>query len=372
MLIVAAGLAVDVALYALLGWRLGGDAPRYLDGAQRLLNGIALTERQLGYVGYIAVIAGFQATGLGLTGVWFFQLALSLIAGCAAFALGRAWFGDRTGLVCGLLWVTFVDIQRWNFYLLSDGPFISAVMICCSLTARGRTAGWPTLGAAVAAIAAMATLRINGVIFAAFFCVYLLAELNRSRRLAIAATLLVLILAVPAGRAVIGFVSRPQTHGELVRQGTYEFLVEGHVIWNTVFVPMPPVDTSRSAGPGDIAAYIADHPLAVARLYALRFGHYVFAYNPQYSTRHRLVNLTLWPLLYLFTLAGLSSMMRQSRWAASLALLWVCQGVLVVLTVGDFDGRYSLYAVPALLPFAAGGVDRLAAAAMTAFGRIAT
>ena len=33
--------------------------------------------------------------------------------------------------------------------------------------------------------------------------------------------------------------------------------------------------------------------------------------------------------------------------------LWICQGALVVLTVGDYDGRYSLYAMPALLPFVA-------------------
>jgi hypothetical protein len=33
--------------------------------------------------------------------------------------------------------------------------------------------------------------------------------------------------------------------------------------------------------------------------------------------------------------------------------LWICQGALVVLTVGDYDGRFSLYAMPALLPFIA-------------------
>ena len=44
--VIAAAIAVNVALFVLLGLRLGGDAPRYLDGADRLLQGIPLTARQ--------------------------------------------------------------------------------------------------------------------------------------------------------------------------------------------------------------------------------------------------------------------------------------------------------------------------------------
>jgi hypothetical protein len=105
-------------------------------------------------------------------------------------------------------------------------------------------------------------------------------------------------------------------------------------------------------------AYIIAHPLAVSRLFVLRLGHYLFAYSPGYSFLHRLVNIVVWPVLYLLAGIGLGVIGSRSMWAAGLTVLWVTQAGIVMLTVGDSDGRYSLYAVPALLPFVAAGVIR--------------
>ena len=346
----------------MVGWRPIGDAPRYLDGAQRLLTGTTLTDRQAGYIGYSAVLAALEWLHLGADAVFWVQLMLSFGAGCAAWALGRRIGEWRAGVICGLLWVGFVDIQRWNFYLLTDGPFIASVMICAYLVVAARSGGWLALSAAMAGILVMSSLRINGVVYAAFFGVYLFVGLaDGSRRAGLVLLLAITFLLLPTSRQLFGFAARPQEDGELVRQGTYEYMVEGHVIWNTVFTPMPDAEAASGSGLGDFVSYVLEHPLAVARLYALRLGHYLFGYNPRYSHLHIVINVITFTALYTFTSLGLASARNQMPWVAGLAVLWVAQAALVMVTVGDYDNRYSLHAVPALLPFAAVGVDRAAA-----------
>ncbi len=358
----AAALLVDAILYLSLGWRPIGDAPRYLDGAQRMLTGTPLTDRQLGYFGYSAVLAALEWLHLGAHAVLWVQLILACAAAFAAWALGRRLGGPRTGLICGLLWVGFLDIQRWNFYLLTDGPFIAAVMICAYLVVAADGREWRGLIDAVAAVVAMASIRINGIVYAAFFAAFLFMGLSdRLRRSALVLLMAGAFLILPISREVFGFVARPQEQGDLVRQGTYEYMIQGHIIWNTTFTPMPPAGDPSGSGLRDAVAYVARNPVAVSKLYALRLVHYVFGYNPRYSSPHILINIATFTTLYAFAAVGLAIVWKRSRWIASLAGLWLCQAAVVIVTVGDYDNRYSLHAVPVLLPFAAVGIDRAAA-----------
>jgi hypothetical protein len=345
-------IAADVLMWRTFGWRTGGDYGRYADGALRLLSGMPLDDRQLGYFGYIGILAAAAAVGASVRAVYYFQLALSACAGLAAFNLGRALDGARTGLVCGLLWASFVDIQRWNYYLLTDGPFISSVMICCFFVFKARNGGWSHLAAAVASLFLMASLRINGCFFAVYLVGLMMLGVRRAGERTALACAAAGILLMPVPRQVLRFAVHPQD-SPVVRSGTFDFLVEGHVIWDNDLIPMPPLEAGATPGIATIATYIASHPLAVARLFALRLGHYLFGYNPRYSRPHRIWNVAFFTLLYLFAGAGIVAVGRRTPWTAALSGLWICQGALVVLTVGDYDGRYSLYAVPTLLPFVA-------------------
>jgi hypothetical protein len=345
-------IAADVLMWRAFGWRAGGDYERYADGARRLLSGIPLDDRQLGYIGYIGILASATLAGVGIRAVYYFQLALSACAGVAAFSFGRALNGVRAGLLCGLLWAGFVDIQRWNYYLLTDGPFFSSVMICCFFVFKARNGGWSHLAAAVASLLFMASLRINGCLFAVYLVGLLMLNSRRASERAALACAAAAILLMPVPRQVLQFAVHPQD-STVVRMGTFDFLVEGQVIWDNDLIPMPPLKIGAKPGIGTIATYVTSHPLAVAHLFALRLGHYLFAYNPRYSRTHRIWNIGFFTLLYLLAGAGIVAVGRRTPWIAALCGLWIWQAALVVLTVGDYDGRFSLYAVPALLPFVA-------------------
>jgi hypothetical protein len=355
LIAIAAVIAVNVALLLLLGVRLGGDAPRYIDGARRIAEGEPLTDRQQVYFGYIYLLAVLDRLGLGLWPMYAVQFAGTTAAAAAAVHLGRQFGGAFVPLLTGLAWAFFFHIQKWNVYLLTDALFISSVMVATALVVRARHTG---LVPALLAVLAMATLRLNGVAFAAVFLGYLLVvRQRRGARAGIAAAALLVVL-MPSAAPLTSLHPAPPEGTAAVQTGTLSFLTEGHVIWDTVMIPMPSQGPSSGRLIPDLLGYVFAHPVAVLKLYALRLLHYLFAYNPYFSFRNIVVTTTLWIMVYGWTLAGLRIVTRRyGPGAAWLVILWLCQAALVVLTVGDYDGRYSLYAVPALLPFVAVGLN---------------
>ena len=346
---IGAAIVVHAALFVLLGFRAGGDAPRYWDGARRVLAGEPLSDRQQIYFGYIYLLAAIRAFTDQAVVIHAVQIAGGLIATIACVRLGGYFGGAIAALTTGLLFVSFYDIHKWNFYRLTDGLFISSVAVACWLTVRARQA---SMIPALAAILIMATLRFNGIVFAGFLLGYLAClRTDRRQRLAIALAA-VLVILLPSAAPVTPFHPAPTEGQAPVQTGTLSFLTDGEVIWDTVKIPMPPQTEVSGRTVPDLLQYVAAHPVDVARLYSLRLLHYVFAYNPRFSPRHVLVTTAHWVIIYALTACGWWIVRRRDPALSWLALLWVCQGALVVLTVGDFDGRYSLYAAPALLPFA--------------------
>ena len=353
LIVVVATLVVNVALWMLLGSRTGGDTLRYIDGARRVLAGEALSDRQQVYFGYIYVLAALRWLDAPLAFIYVGQIAASALAGVAAAGLGRHFGGNTIALFSGLVWAGFYEIHKWNTYILTDGLFVSFVMASCWLVVRARSG--PLLPALLAVVA-MATFRFNGIVFALILLVQLAIVRRGASKAHVIAAMLVVIL-LPTASPITNLYPASTEGTAQVQSGTLSFLVEGHVIWDTVKIAMPAPPAPSGSVVRDVIAYAVRHPLAVARLYALRLGHYLLAYNPFFSFRHIVGGTLLWLVVYALSIMGLIVASKrfgvEIRW---LLLLWVSQALLVMLTVGDYDGRFSLYAVPALIPLVAIGL----------------
>jgi hypothetical protein len=354
--VIAVAVVVNLALFVLLGLRLGGDAARYLEGADSVLQGQPLSERQQVYFGYIWLLAAVKWLAIDQRVVYVIQVGASCAAAVAALQLGRLYGGSIAGVITALVWTFCYEIQKWNFYLLTESLFFSSVMVSCWLIMRPLEKR-SNLLVALVSLLVMASARFNGVVFAlVILAVLLVAVRDRTSRALVAGTLLVLAL-MPSATAVSPFRSADGGHG-LARQGTLSFLTEGQVIWETVRIPMPPPEDSSGSLVTDLTRYVIAHPLAVSRLYLYRLGHYLFAYNPHFSTKHIVATTVQWLFVYAFAVSGWLAIRRRGRLGMSLLpALFICQGILVMLTVGDYDGRYSLYAAPALFPFVGVGLS---------------
>ena len=352
--VVVVAILVNCALFIVLGFREGGDAARYAAGADSLLRGEPLSARQQVYFGYIWLLAGIKWLGVDHRAVYALQIGASCGAALAAFQLGRLYGGTLVGVITALVWALNYDIQKWNFYLLTESLFFSSVMVSCWLIMRPLEKG-RNLVVALLSLLVMASLRFNGFVFALIiFAALAVALRGRARALVVGA--LLLLAAMPSAAAISP--GRGRDGGSaLAREGTLGFLTEGQVIWDTVKISMPSEGASSGSLAGDLIRYVVAHPLAVSRLYLYRLGHYLFAWNPYFSGKHIVVTTAQWLVVYVLATIGWLAMRRRgNRAMALLPALFVCQGILVVLTVGDYDGRYSLYAAPALFPFVAVGL----------------
>jgi 4-amino-4-deoxy-L-arabinose transferase-like glycosyltransferase len=338
LLLISLFLLMNLAILMAIGVRIAGDSPRYLDGAENLLRGLPLQERQAYYIGYLLLIAFCRLIGVGVAGVIAIQLMMAGLAACALYDLGRRLHGESAGLFAAGLFVLNPDIARWNAYILTDSLYISLVILAVWSTQKAFELGryWYLLAAAVLASATL--IRPNGSVLILVSLLYLTSGIKdrNLRRLTTCAVLLASILGALAllRSYTLHFGDNPVT---ALRYG-----VTGISEWDVVM----PSEPEPFAGEWtDLIGYIARHPFASLRLGATRVVIELIHARPFFSFRHNALLLLSLPVIYLLALAGLRLSINRS--AARLIVLTVIAHLAVVAaTYADWDGRFLLHVLP--------------------------
>lgn len=333
------GAASLIAYGLILGSRLGGDSPRYLEAASRLASGLPLVDKQADFLAYDWLVAAALALGCGQAGVVVAQAALSLAAGIVLYLGARRTLGQASALAAACAYLLWPDLQRWNFYLLSDGPFNS--LLAAGLGLALGAARQPCLWLALAPLWGLMVLtRPEGVYFLLPLAVYL----GLCRR-PLAAVLTMAGLGLTLGIKSIS----PASSSEIL-----EGLGRGTVIWGYPALDHPPALATAGYS---LAGWLWSSLLHDTGNLLSAMGRRVFWWlvhvRPFYSLPHNLLagisSLGLWGLALWGLLAGHG----QER---NLALLWLVvllQLALCALTWADWDGRFLTRVTPALLLLAA-------------------
>ena len=356
------------------GVKAGGDTGIYVDGAAALLNGQPLTARQPSYVGYIAVVAAFQAVGAGLAGLVIAQVAAAVVAAVAVYRLAVELGGRLAGSLA-VLWFAFdINTNRWHAYILSDSLYASVLVIGVWLVYRAGLKSQapspkpqapslkPYASASVVLLAA-GLIRPEGwfVIPAAVLYWVFRTDGTAGRKMAALGAGLVACL------GLYGVVA-PRLGGNLQAVGPAEMLRSGQTIWEydrwRVAMPDDPVWASQT-GSGAAVVYAVRHPISTVKLMAARLLVHAVHVRPYYSRAHNLV-IAAWLLpLYAVAIAGAWAQRRNPLlWWCGLAL--ATQALVVALTHADWDGRYLAHVMPLVYPFAACGLAALLLRAMPA------
>lgn len=366
-------IAANLALLVWSGVKAGGDTGIYVDGAASLLSGQPLTERQPSYLGYIAVVAAFQAIGAGLGGLVIAQVAAAVVAAVVVFRLAVELGGRLAGGIA-VLWFAFdINTNRWHAYVLSDSLFMSCLAVSVWLVhlAAARPGQWTRYPLASVVMVMAGLVRPEGwfLIPAAVLYWVLRADGAAGRKLTALGVGLVACLGLYA-------VVAPRLGGNLQAVGPAEMLRSGQTIWEydgwRVAMPDDPVWSSH-AGSSAAVIYAVRHPISTATLMGARLMAHVAHVRPYYSRAHNLV-IAAWLLpLYAAAAAGAWALRRQPL-ALWCGLALAMQSLVVALTHADWDGRYLAHVMPLMYPFAACGLvaamrravpaihDRLAAA----------
>ena len=343
-------VAMAAFMWTARGVHHGGDTPRYVGGAERLLGGEPLLGRDSAYVGYIAVVALFQTLGTSGAGIVAFQVFVSALCAIALFSMGRRVAGELAGVAAASLYAINVDLARFTFSILTDSLFTSGLLLSTYLTYRALAGD--RRGALPAAATALATgfFRPGGSFFVPIFGVALVFAILRDRSLAWRGGAAVAVLVASV------WLNLGPVRAVYSTEDPMQWLVGGYVlIENEEYrMPMPPAGDSVSS-----IEYCANWPVACIRL-VLRRVFVEFAHTRSfYSFRHNLLVWLSFPLLYALAIIGAWAARRHSLTLLSVAVVGL-QMALTGLTLADWDGRLVLFVFPLITLYSGVGIAALA------------
>ncbi len=332
------------------GIRLVGDTPRYLLGAENLLAGRPLVNKQGSYRGYIMLVAACLRSGVGVPGVVAMQVALALLSLPPLYLLADGLGGRWAGALAVLLYSANPEVVVWHTVIQTDSVYISALVILLWLYVEVGKRGWAWWVALLLAGIVVVSIRPNGWIVPPALCVHALLTARRwtwPTRL-FALTLLTL------GLLLLAF-HIPGLRSGIEAERPIEMLYRGEVLWGPsswrVDMPTP---TAPADQWGPAVGYIVRHPAACAKLAVVRLAVLFGRVRPSYSFRHNLFLLLAYPPLYLLALGGLWQVWRRREAGVLLAVIGG-HVLTVALTFDHIDGRFFLYFLPELLVFSAVG-----------------
>jgi hypothetical protein len=305
------------------------------------------------YVGYTLFLAVFLKWDLSFHYVVLAQVLLSGIAAVVFFRLTeKISRSTLCAFVATFLFVGWPDIQYWNFYLLTESLFTSLLLISFYLLLRAKKGkDYALLGMTV--LLTM-LVRPNGFILlvaiAGYYSPYYWTWMKKANKLVLALLLL----------AFSGFCLL------LLNQLVSSFyLVEtyarGEIIYgSTEYALHPPADLSLpsqyNAPLVKLASFIWNHPLFFLQLSLLKGLFFIVYAKPYFSWLHILsIILTVYPLYFFTVKAFFNPLIRQPAHLFA-SLLIILQTLIIMLTVEDWDCRFTAPLLPFVFMYGMAGL----------------
>ena len=341
-------------LYYTGGIRPAGDTGRYIGAAEILLSGhLPLTGKAMSYLAYDAIVALFLGLGWGQPGVIIFQVLISGAAACTLYLLATTLYDWRAGIAATLLFISFPDIQKWNYYILTESLFISTIIFTTYIVLTAK--GWQRIIVGGMLVLLATFLRPNGFIVPMALSLYILVWLwqNGKRRL-VAGILVIAVIALAVTSIWIG--------GMLSKEHVLSHYINGTVIWghpeSALSMPGQEPDCTQAKGSAivEIACFAAAKPLYMIELAGMKLFYFFLLARPYYSFSHNVVILFfLLPVYSLAVIAWYRGRKEFVEWAFPAMIIFL-QAVVVAFTFADWDSRHLQVVLPLIFIFASGSV----------------
>lgn len=327
-----------------------GDQGRYIFGAENLIYGRPLIERQASYFSYLLILVFFKKVGLSLIWVVVFQWVLSAVALVVLHKLSSRFSSYPANLLGPFLFL-FTDIQRWSQNILTDSVYISCAIIVVYLLTRitEETVSWPLVFSTIFLGVFTVFVRPNGWSFIPILplSLFFIPGISKIKKAGIIFFCCTLIFTLAASVS---------THSE----GQERYLgwtALGEVIWSfpgaRISMPQPTSDLQGTSG---LFQYIYTYPFSYLKLFFLRVFTEVSHYRVFYSNLHNTVSIIFLTISYSFAAIGLIFHRRGFLPKITIALCLLHMGI-IGITFADWDGRFLMHFFPLLLPFVSAGLS---------------
>jgi len=353
-IIVGAFVAANLTALAWTGVHIGADTGRYTTGAAQLTAGAPLDAVQSVHIGYIVLIAIFQAAHLGLVGVVVFQILVAAASLVAVHGAARSLGGATAGVLAALVLAGDIDTNRWHSFVLTDSLFLSLQAIgvwwLYRATAGGRARG--SMFGALLLFGGLALVRPESWIVAAAAVIYATGISRPSIVWLVLAAVAVLVVAT----ALLAPVRTALDALLPVEPLRYGRTIWGYDGW-TLAMPGNADGTPDPRGVVGALRYAAHHPVSASALMLARLAVHFAHVRPYYSIIHNAAIVCWLLLVYGFAWRGWRAVGRHpfAQWVAIVVLL---DAAVVAITHADWDGRYLAHVLPLIYLLSACGAVR--------------
>ncbi|SDY76698.1 hypothetical protein [Hymenobacter psychrophilus] len=339
------------------------DSARYLYSAQQIADGWQFAGgHNLRYVGYPLFMALWLKLGTGWWGIALAQVALSGLAAWAFYATVRRLAPSpadwRPAALATVALVGWPDVQRFNWYLLTESLFISLLIFSFWALVRMRHASvgrWLLLGGALVLVG---IIRPNGFIATAAAAAAGMAYLwARPGRRAFRWALAGLALLAPLSWWVLNKLLFTFTLIETYMQGN---VIGGYNHWllePTEPLRFPPTNLAPVLR---LVYFMAANPWYFGKLAVLKGLTLFFYIKSYYSWSHiLLIILFIYPSYWL-AWKGL----RSAAWLPARTFLVAVMGLqtmMVMMTIDDWDVRFIVPLLPCVFALAGLAIARWSA-----------
>jgi|GEM_PF-5414895 len=323
-----------------LGWPIfGGDSSRILGESGNLASGAPMGPTGLAFLVPHWLLSIASAYSLQTQLYVALQLVISGVATVAFFQLALMVVGN-TGwaILATCFWSMNPLVQKWNFYIVSDGLYQSLLIIYAYFLILTLTKGGKLLtGITFAILLAAVFCRPHGRLLPiATACVLFVAPSSLQYRRLLTIGLIVLEI------SLILLNQRYSVHMNMVQH-----FEAGRVIWgfDGLTLSMPPSHPTSSTGMASVIEYTTSYPLQSARLAVTRILVEIGHIRPFYSFGHNLLSaIVYWPLV-LLAMLGISKSSKSITKTVCLAFSFFHLGI-VGITHADWDGRWFIQVLP--------------------------
>jgi len=335
------------------GIRPAGDTGRYLGAAEVLLSGhLPTSGKAMSYLAYDGIVAIIIGLGWGQAGVIFVQVLMSGIAAYTLYLLGKHLYDWRAGFVAAFLYVGFPDLQKWNFYILTESLFIATLIFTSYVILACK--GWQRIIFGGLLVLLATFLRPNGFIVPLALILYVLVWLwQDGKRQLVGGILLIAVIVLSVASIWVG--------GMLSKEHVLNHYIDGTVIWghpeSALTMPGQAPDCSPAKGNAlfEIACFVVAKPLYFIKLVGMKLFYFFLLARPYYSVPHNvIVLLFLLPVYTLAIIAWFRGRKEFVKWGFAAIIIFL-QALIVSFTFADWDSRHLEVILPLIFLFSSGG-----------------
>ncbi|MDG2087344.1 MAG: hypothetical protein P8J68_01210 [Arenicellaceae bacterium] len=336
---------VNVLHYAYLGIRTGGDTGRYTGSAIEILNGNWPAGKAVEYMGYNIFVAFSQLISPSylFETIVVLQVLVSAVAVICLYKIAEIYGSTLVAIFASLAWIIFPDTQYWNFLILTESLFVSALLISLYAILRSETRMQVAISLVI--VIFTASIRPNGlIVLVAAYCYFLVASFIKKDYLALSAIVFMGLLGLTVSVNMLGAI--------VERQEIVESFIKGETIWGypQSYNPLP--DSSSASlidGVKGIPALfnlVLAEPIYFIEVVFTKLFYLLSHTRPYWSTYHNIYALFFILPLYALLIYGIFYRTAPIDVVSFAYPLITTQLLVVAFSFADWDGRHLLPIYP--------------------------